>query len=93
MSDSSRPAIDIRIDPLDLMKIESTHSKINKEDVDVQLSIEKRDSPANPEASAKEILSFEPGDPDNPHNWSNVNASYSKPIVSMITVHRVESRG
>ncbi|MCJ1358999.1 MAG: hypothetical protein MMC33_008999 [Icmadophila ericetorum] len=58
------------------MKIESTHSKINKEDVDVQLSIEKRDSPANPEASAKEILSFEPGDPDNPHNWSNSRKSW-----------------
>lgn len=65
---------DTSTDPSDLAKTESKHSRANKKDVDKEITVERQGNPTNADASAKEIISFKPGDPENPQNWSNVSA-------------------
>lgn len=60
----------------------SRHEKINQRDVDNQLELEAEDSPVPCSAShsssqsLKEVISFAPDDPDNPHNWSSKKKSF-----------------
>ena len=69
---------DTSTDPPDLAKIESKHSRANRKDGDKEIIIEKRGNLTDADASAKEIISFKPGDPENPQNWSNVSAHSSE---------------